>query len=263
MENKENTENIESTEVIDNVETIENTETPIGKPIKKQFSMEIAKLRELPFKKKMEYIWDYYKVHIIVFILLAALVGSLINSILNPRPETVLFISWNTGFAMDTNLSDLARAMEENIIEEFRNEKVDAISILTTGEDASHNMANVQRLVAMISAGVFDVFVIDSEQIIEYSESVFIQPLDNLLALVQSLNPGADAKIQENTITAMHGYDDDNPTERVVGVNITDSYLLTELGFLPQEAYFTISISSNIEYFENVAKALILFFEQP
>ena len=56
-------------------------DTPPGAPLKVKFRMEIEKLREMSFKKKLEHIWEYYKFHIIAILVFFIFIGSIINTL--------------------------------------------------------------------------------------------------------------------------------------------------------------------------------------
>jgi len=234
-------------------------DTPVNAPLKEKMRMEKRKIREMPFKKKCEYIWDYYKFHIIAGILILALIGSVINSIVNPRPQNVLFIAWSTGFATDEQLTGLTSIMQYEIIEEKANESIEITLFHTMSDDPSLNSANIQRLAAMIAAGMIDVFILDSEMIDEYSSVGYIQPMDPVLEIIQSLNPNIHSRINEELIkanyTSVEGYE----SEQIMGIDISNSRLLKELNFFEFEKYFSLSITA--ENIENTAHALIMFFE--
>ena len=237
-------------------------ETPVGAPLKEKFRIEIAKLREMTFREKLEYIWDYYKLHIIITCVLILIIGSLINTVLrNSPPQTVLFISWNAGFILDEYLIDLADVIKEQIIDEKPNEKVEVISLLTFEDDPAISMTNASRMVAMLTAGVIDVFILDSLQLQEYTHNEFIQPMEMMLAEIQRVNPTAYTHIEEKITYSRYETGDNNLEERIMGIDISDSPLLSKLVFSEQELYFSTSITSVNT--ENVVRALILFFQQP
>ena len=86
----------------------------IKKNIKNFFKTESAKLKKMTFGEKLNYIWSYYKVHIIVtigFIVLAVSLGKVVYR--NIKYDSVFHC------AMVNNM--LSIAQEEYIIEEFGN----------------------------------------------------------------------------------------------------------------------------------------------
>jgi len=243
--------------------TFEN-DTPPGAPLKEKYRMERAKLRKLPFKRKVGYIWDYYKIQIIIAAALLLGIGGLINAIfINPRPDTVLFISWNASFLMQEQMDDLRDIMNERIIETGKNEMVEITLILDSEQDPMVSMANIQRLIAMMAAGVIDIFVLDAETLKEYSNDSFLQPLDDILAELRKTSPQVYSRIEENIIYADLGMQDDTFEERKMGIDLSNSRLLTELGMfafvLDNDVY--LGVSSTSHNTDNIVAALILFFE--
>ena len=234
-------------------------DTPVNAPVKEKYRMEIRKLREMPFKKKVEYIWDYYRFHIIAILAVLLIIGGLINSIINPRPETALLIAWSTGFATEEQIRTLSDIIEDKIIDEKANEVVDITLFYSMSEDPSMDMANIQRLAAMVAARMIDVFILDSEMIDEYSSVGYLQPLDTLLSIVRAQNPNVYRRIIENLIHADFEDEDGIIKEGIMGVDITGSSLLKEIGFYDFDRIFCLSVTSDNE--DNAANTLILLFE--
>jgi len=235
-------------------------ETPVHAPLKEQIRIEIMKLREMSFRNKLEYIWEYYKVHIIAVLIVLFVFGSLINTwFINPTPDTALFISWNAGFVFDEQLTDLSEAIREQIVPETAKETVDINRIFLNDADPQIVMASMSQLVAMVAAGVIDVFILDSELLEDYSRTTFIQPLDEILTQVKALDPAAYERIMIDASYAMYSVEEDELEERLMGISIINSPLLSKLGFYEQELYFSMSTTSGNP--ENIAQALIVFFE--
>jgi len=234
-------------------------ENPIGKPLKKQFRMELAKLREMDFKAKAAYIWEYYKIHLIAICLIFVAIGSLLNHfVFNPPPSSALFIAWSSGFIQDEQMNYLSSRLTEHIVDEDVNEIVE-ISMFVTGGDPSMEMASVQRLVAMIAAGTIDVFILDSQLLKEYSENGFIQPMDDILAEIRLTNPTAFNRIEEGITLVLYEYDEGYSSERIMGIDLSNSPLISELDVFAQELYFSIAVTSG--KIENIPYALMTLFE--
>jgi len=237
-------------------------DTPVGAPFKVQYRMEIAKIREMTFKKKAEYIWEYYKIPIIAFVAILLMIGSLINIwFINPPATTTLLISWNASFAPDTAMTDLAAVLNYRIIDEKKNEKVEVISIWISEEfgDPMMNMGNMQRLVAMVAAGSIDVFILNTELLEEYTEGGMIQPLEDILADVRARNPIVYNRIMDNTVKLPHESEDGRITEKIMGISVGDRPLLSDFTHFQQELFF--AVVTNSSNLNNVAKALIVLFE--
>ena len=235
-------------------------ETPVNAPLKVKFQLEIKKLREMSFKNKLEYIWEYYKIHIVALLIVLFIIGSLINTwLINPTPETALFISWNAGYATEEQLTELSEVLQLQIVNEGANEVVAIDRIFMNDDDSQMALASISQLVAMVSAGVIDIFILDSALLENYSLSAFIQPMDDILAEVKQENPIAYDRIKSEVKYADFSLEEDNVAERLMGIGIGNTPLLMDLGFHEQELYFATSITAGNA--DNIVRAIMVFFD--
>jgi len=235
-------------------------ETPVNAPFKEKVRLEFAKLREMTFKNKMEHIWEYYKFHIICFLTILFVVIGLLNVwVFNPKPDAALFISWNSGFATDEQVDRLAEVLGERLVEDGAREVVEVAQFYFSNNDPSVSMASAQRLVAMLSTGMIDLFILDHDLLENYSTSGFLMPLDTVLAEIKTRNPEVHSRIEENVVSMMCEVDVDVVERRMVGIKIGNSPLFTELGMFSQGLFLSVSATSG--KFENVVEAMIMFFE--
>jgi len=235
-------------------------ETPVNAPFKEKVRLEAAKLREMNFKSKLEYIWEYYKIHIVFIIIALFIIFSLLNTwVFNPAPDTALFISWNRGYVPDEQIDRLKDYLEERLVEEDVREEVVVSPFFFTGDDPVSIMADIQRTTAMLAAGMIDLFITDQALLEEYSIVGYVQPLDQILTAIQSKNPEAYSRIEENIVTALFETGEDITESKTAGIKISGSPLFSKLGIFRQELYISMSITA--ERIENIIDALILFFE--
>jgi len=235
-------------------------ESPRGAPLKEQFSAEMTKLREMSLRGKVEHIWEYYKIPMIGIIILIFLIGGLLNMwIFNPRPETALFVAWNGGFALEEQFDGLRESLEKRLIDEHKNEEIIISQFMTGVDDPTMAMANVQRMIAMLSAGTIDLFILSTEMLEEQSNGGFLRPMESMLSEIKSMNPGIYARIEENITMVRYEIEEGDVSENIMGISIGSSPLLTELEFFEQELYLSIAITSDNT--EIIKQALIAFFE--
>ena len=235
-------------------------ETPEKPPVRDTDRTDLEKLREMNFKEKLEFIWEYYKYFIVGFVVAVAVIMSILYSVvLNPSPEPALFISWNAGFATDAQLDDLIEHLEHYIVDEEKNEEV-VISVFYFDENNPETiMMGHQRMAAMIAAGMIDIFILNNELLELYSNNGFIQPLERLLEEVNTASPDAYNRISENTIHALYEVEDNVFEERIVAISIGGNPLFSKLGFFEQEMY--LGVSATTGNLENAKTAITLFFE--
>ena len=239
---------------------MESMETPVNAPFKEKVKIEIAKLRKMDFKTKMEYIWEYYKLLLIGLVIFLIIIGGLINTwFINPPPDTALFISWNSGFIFDEHIDELTNILNSRLIEEKENSTVVISPMLFGDGDPTLEIANSQRLVAMVAAGQIDIFILDSAMLKDYARNGFIQPMDTVLTEVRSIDSGAYGRIEEKLTYAMYESEEGVFNSHMMGVDISDNPLINEHVFFDQELFLCLSVTAaNIE---NVAKTLIIFSE--
>jgi len=235
-------------------------ETPVHAPFKERVRIEIKKLREMPFKKKMEYIWDYYKISIIVTIVVLLLIGSFINTrFINPPPDTALFVVWSAGFATEEQLDVLSGALKTRIVEEDVNETVVVTAFFAMDEDPNVDMVYIQRLAAMLAAGEIDIFILRSDLLKDYAAIGYLQPMERVLNEIRSADPDAYKRIEEYAVYGNIDTLDGNITEQIIGINVENSPMIKKTNFYVQEMY--VGVSASTGKMENVVRALIAMFD--
>ena len=235
-------------------------ETPVNAPFKEKVRLEIVKLREMSFKEKLEHIWEYYKLYLIGLVIFLVIIGSLINAwFINPQPKTALFLSWNTGYILHEQLSELSEALTIRLVDEKENEVITTTQILTSTDDPTINMASQQRMIAMVAAGEIDVFIIDSTMLVEYASNGLIVPMESMLAEIRAIEPIVYDRIEERIIYTRYESEEGKIEEAIVGVKIENCPLLAVLDVNEKDLIFSICATSKRT--ENVKAALITFFE--
>jgi len=235
-------------------------ETQESPPVRDKARTDRQKLKEMTFGKKLEYIWDYYKYIIIVAVIVAAVIGGALNVwLINPQPRAALFVSWNSGLVTSEQMRELSDILNERIVEEGVNEEVVLSVTIFDAEDETVGVANAQRTVAMIAAGVIDVFIMDDNLLDANTISGFIGPMEGLLEEIKTSNPMVYERIMENVVYRFIESEGNTLDEHILGVNIGRSPLFSKIGFTPQNLYFGISVSAGNR--ANTLEALIIIFE--
>jgi len=190
-----------------------------------------------------------------------AVTASLIYSrVINPAPTTVLFISFNGGFATVEQITDLTTALEKRLIYEDANEEVIISQMLVLEEDMTAVTMNNTRIAAMIAAGQLDVFINDFEMLEVHSSNGFLRAMEEgMLINLNAMNPAVFSQIEDNFVYVSHDFDDGTSIEYLAGVNIGKSPLLSELGFFEQDFIFSIAVTT--KSLETALSALVTFFD--
>ena len=160
--------------------------------IKAFFKEEGAKLKEMNFTDKRQYIWEYYKFQIIILIIAGIFVGLIIHQRLNPPREHYLYIAWFAPITLDNSL-DLTDGLDFIIYDLERYQVF--ISPYSIPGNPQMQRSLAQRFTAMITLGDIDIIVFNEF----YRNDIgnFIMSLDQVIDYLFYLHPtGADAIIE-------------------------------------------------------------------
>ncbi|MCL2048917.1 MAG: hypothetical protein FWG87_09335 [Defluviitaleaceae bacterium] len=148
---------------------------------------EMDKLRKMSFKDKRWYIWEYYRVHLFTFAAIVLLSAMLINSLVNPRPSTYLYIAWFEVEADFLQLHELQKALDVIVENPERHEVL--ITDYTNMNDRRQNSGLQARFLALHKMNAIDALITTrqgAEGLI--SENFLIRPADEVLGLLPSID---------------------------------------------------------------------------
>jgi hypothetical protein len=241
-----------------------------------KLNAERVKLKEMNFREKREYIWEYYKIHIIMGAVLVFVIGSLINSwFINPPKEEYLGLGWVSGFEEYQRVDDFSGVLSAALVEDIERQTIPVTTFFSMG-DPQADMAMGQRFAAMMAAGQLDVLFLDGETVKGMARNGMILPVEDMLAEAYALDGGLEAKI-ENAGGLL--YAEYNPEEEPLadgegsagentgagagivsayGIPISASPLYQTQGFFSADLYFCLSASSEKE--SRAARALAYFY---
>ena len=228
--------------------------------MRKFFKEEGAKLKEMNFTDKRQYIWEYYKLHIFVIGFAIIFIGGLINVwFINPPKRDYLYIAWQAWFVPPEQLEELSQRLNV-IVENQERYQVSVRSYVLTGEPQM-DQAIVTRFHAMLSVGDVHAIVIESATITEYAEVGMIMPVHELVDAVRDLSPALyndiTNRIRPVTYTPR---DEDTPVTDMMAISLYGAPLLTELEIISTDLYLGVLVNTN--HFYELAKILqVLFYE--
>jgi len=202
---------------------------------------EWAKLREMNFAEKRWYVWEYYKFQIFGFFVIVFIIGSIINSRLNPRPDEYLYIGWIGISAAPFQLSDLAG--ELSVIVEDTERQIVVITDYSMTENNQVNRALQTRFMALIQIGAMDAFITTREGFEGLYEEGFIRHVDEVINYSEV--------VLEERLLAIN---DEEAPPQFYAISIEGSPLLEQLGIESSDAYLCVIL--NTQRFCAIAKAL-------
>ncbi|NBJ97792.1 hypothetical protein D5282_10705 [bacterium 1xD8-48] len=139
------------------------------------------KTKEMSAKGKLEYFWDYYKVHTIVAILVIFFAAMFIRDIVTAKDYNFYSILFNarqlSGASLESAFSEYAGLDTENY-ECY----IDASTGLSLTSFTEYDMATVQKLMATIQIGDLDTVVFNSELFNNYAGNEMFLDLRTVLS---------------------------------------------------------------------------------
>jgi len=208
--------------------------------LKNFIETERAKLSEMTFAQKRQYIWEYYKLHIIGLLIFVFLIGSLVNTwIINPPRREYLYIAW---FGQHANLEDLSERLSV-LVDDPAREHVLVISYSHTG-NPQVDMGLQMRFSAMLHAGSIDLIISPREEIEEFANLGFILEAN-------------DAAFRQYFAEIAY-ITRDAEASQIYVISLADAPLFAYLGVDASELY--VATVANSEKFYEISQALSLFF---
>ena len=200
--------------------------------LRDEIRLEQEKLSNQPFSKKLEYYWDYYKIHAIVIVFLACMFGSILHTIITQK-ETILSIAYINAFP---NVED------EIFIEDFEthlqlNRKkqqviLDSSYYIDDTSTSPYAATYSQKFSTNAMAGKLDIVLADSINFDFYGNQGFFQDLTSVLSS-ELLNKYSDSLYYVDLPN------DDSDSEVPIGIKINGVKKICETSSYPNtDAYF-------------------------
>ncbi len=207
---------------------------------------ERKKLKEMSFKEKIGYIWEYYRLQIIGVVIVLCILGSIINNVFINPPKKIFsqFIFYGT-YVDDELCTKLSEKIGENVITLPEKERVISSSFYISTNDPEVNMAMAQRFFAMVAAKEIDLMIVKPEDYEELrNEDYFI---DLASAFGQEfVNQYADILLKGKTKS--------QPEERYYGIKLDDNAFFKS--FNMKSDGFIMAPVINSERLENTSKCV-------
>jgi len=202
---------------------------------------ESVKLRAMTFKEKLQYIWEYYKLQITIFVIVVAVILTFIFS--NNR-DSYLYSAWFGSHVSHDQTYQLGRRLSV-IIDEQNYAPIVVTSYLMTGNMES-DMAMHQRFFAMTQAGIIDMAFATHDQLVDLASIGVFSSIQNLMEEVQDPALYQQLSDRVHTITFLD-FDYINHTESM-GISLEDSPLLAELGIPSHDLYLAVFFNAENLY---------------
>ncbi len=210
-----------------------------------QFRKDRETIRSLHGKKKLQFIWDYYKIPIIV-LGFAAVIAVLAVLVRSPKKDTAVYIVWVNAVSQDENtyFDELLHEADPAFSEKFTDLNT-GYSLGIEGNEAS-DAQTLQVLAALFGVGDLDIYIADETYFDRYERKDAFTDLSELIP--EELLTEAGERIRYHV------------TEK--GMRIPDAYVITDgsgagkAGYLRPGEKAYLGILDNAQNKENAAKLL-------
>ena len=228
-----------------------------GNSVNDEIKEQHQKMKGRSKKEQFAYFWEYYKVYVLVTVLVLIFGGSLVYSIVTQKDPVMDAIFLNTYLTTETELAPDNEVMAQDfaayagIDTEKELAVIDAMTISYKSADEM-SYANIQKVMAMVSARTVDTIIADDAYIDHALDAGLFADLRDYFSEEQI----AEWDSQEKILWKDLG-DDDTEEEIPIGIDVRDSkYMLSDQ--LP--AWFT--VVSNAPHPENALKFLEYMMEE-
>jgi hypothetical protein len=180
-------------------------------------------LKGMSRKKKAEYIWEYYRIHIICAIAIIFIVGSIINSQIT-KIDYVFNLTM-FGSAVDENKStELEKQLTKLVVKDGEERKEATVANIpldgSSSDNASISSQYMQKFIAQVSIGELDLLVLDKVMFESLVKQDIFMKLDNISQL--DLNSIKNEKIEAS------GSDSNMD---VYAINVQDNKMFKDMGY--------------------------------
>ena len=212
------------------------------------------KFKELDGKGKLQFFRDYYLLKVVIVVIAAVLLGSVIYTVVKPKPEAALNVAVVNDQWEEQALEDFKTSLQDYLGLDASNNTIEVMDALWLNDDGS-DMATRTKLMVNISAGMVDVMIADQEQFLSYAQQgLFVDLTEELPAdLYQKLN----GQILTSGVIEEEGQE---PTgEYSVGISLENSQLYGSLTNQTEPMY--IGITTSTKNMEDAVKTLQYLFQ--
>lgn len=213
---------------------------------------EKEKLRDMPFKKKVSYLWEYYKLHALVTVIIIATGVYIVKEIITPNVQTQLYAAI------------INNSIEPQVIEDYQQAFSDYLQLDPTREtiilnpqfymngDAEYSMNMKQVLGAYVAAQDVDIIIAPKSDFDTYSYYGYMEPMSDLLPtdLYTSLSDYFYIGTQE-----------DNPEENVYGIYLSEADLFKNNAKNTEDNPYVLGVIANSRRQNNAVEFIRYLFQ--
>lgn len=192
--------------------------------------------KDLTFLKKIEHIWEYYKIHIIGTIFIAVCFWMFINhTFINPDPELYCGIAIYGPHLSTEETQKIDAYLTEKNVEPDVNEAVTTLNFFftegTEGEDVLQDEDMLNKFYTYLYALEIDLFIGTKEDFENCVKADFIDPLTDHL-------PAPTVKTFKDKGLLYYSKAPEDEEEKAYGIEVKNSALFREINILQDDTYY-------------------------
>ena len=210
---------------------------------------ELEKIKGMPIKKVLNYIWDYYKIPLISISILIGLIGYFMSIFLRPVQETAGAVAFVNFYEDITENS----SFYQTFMEQYKEMPIESTLIFDNHyffnleKEADYKNSYYQKLTAYLEAGTVDVVICEEENLMGIAKSGrFLDLSDERVEKIY--------REYQKQIVYLSFEGEKIP----IGIDVSDSPVLTGVNGYQKKCYLAISSNaSHLEFVENFLQYLL------
>lgn len=221
---------------------------------KSENQTEKEKLKNMPPKKRIVYFWDYYRYHVLIFIVLAVSVYFIIQSFTKPKTEAKLFAVIINNTIQPETWDEYSEKVAEYLKLDPEAEEVLLNYNFYYNGDPEYEINMRQAFAVYLAASELDVVIAPISEFANFVKYGFLTPLSEQLPtdLYSSL-----------TDKFYLGGTEDNPKVATYGIYMADTKLYKEHSIAPSDDDpVLIGIIANSTHKENATEFIRYLFSE-
>lgn len=180
-------------------------------------------LKSMSNKKKAEYIWEYYKLHIIGILAVLLIVAAIIHGQIT-KIDYVFNLTMIGNNVDENKKTEVEKQLGSIVIKEGERKKQAIVSVIplegSSKANASMSSISTQKFIAEISVGAIDLVILDKSMFESFVKQDMFSRLDNISEL--SLTSIKNEKLEAN------GSDE---IKAVYAINAKEIKVFKDMGF--------------------------------
>jgi len=211
-----------------------------------------SKLRKMGFTEARQYLWEYYKFHLLIFVLIT---GMLV-AILLPSEREYLYIAW----LVPNTEQEVLDQTSGNLSPIVNNPNRDIVAVTSYARTEVPQIGNAmqQRFTAMLHIGGIDLFATPRRGVIELAEDGLLLPMHYVMQQLATINPAAYRNATAHLLTVTYTFQDEPENTDILAISVGNTPFFENIGPGTRDLYFAVAFNTSRVY--QIAEALEVIF---